>query len=105
MTSEVHIAFTATRRRHYGVLPPILRRSTIAARFWITITRVDGFDRTNTKLFPSGEMSKFPCGFAVTIPTAGKSAFRDVTASAGLVAIVADMIVGSARASAFVPLR
>ena len=50
-------------------------------------------------------MSKFLCGFAVTIPAAGKSAFRDVTASAGVVAIVAAIIVGSARDSAFVPLR
>src|SRR5215213_1275181 len=85
--------------------PPARRLATIAGRFWITITRVDGFERMNTKRFPSGDTSKFPCGFDVTIPAAGKSAFRDVTASDGVVAIVAAMIVGSARDSAFVPLR
>lgn len=92
-------------RAPYGARPPARRLSTIAGRFWITITRVDGFDRTNTNRLPSGEMSKLPCGFAVTIPAPGKSALREITASVGVVAIVAAMTIGSARPSAFVPLR
>ena len=75
------------------------RLATIAGRFWITITRDEGFDRTYTNVLPSGETSMFPCGFDVTIAAAGKSAFRDATASAGRVAIVAAIIIGSARDS------
>ena len=67
--------------------------------------RVDGFDRTKTKCLPAGETSKLLCGFAVTNPVAGNSDFREVTASAGCVAIVAAMIVGCAVDPALVVLR
>ena len=93
-------------RASQGAARPLARRfATMAARFWITITRVDGLDRTNRNRLPSGETSKLACGFAVTIDAAGKSAVRDVTASVGFVAIVAAIIVGSEAASAFVGLR
>src|SRR3954462_5477868 len=88
-----------------GGRPPDLRRSTIAARFWMIITRDDGFDRTITNLLPSGEMSKPLCGLVVTMPSPGKSTFRDVTVSAGVVAMVAAIIAGSARESAFIAPR
>ena len=96
---------TLPERFAQGVRPPTLRCSTIAARFWITITRDDGFDRANTNCLPSGETSKLLCGFDVTIPCPAKSTFRDVTVNAGIVAIVATIIAGSVRDSAFVVLR
>ena len=39
----------------------------------MTITRDEGFARTKTNDLPSGATSKFPCGFAVTIPDAENS--------------------------------
>jgi hypothetical protein len=84
---------------------PARRFATIAGRFWITITRDDGFDRMYTNVRPSGETSKLPCGFAVTMPVAGKSAFREVTASVGCVATAAATIIGSRRVSSPTPPR